>query len=106
MGNHGGSPATAGISFRTLNRSYIPHVFAGRITVFRLTWLPRGRDYNATMGWDSLAADGVELYQVAGYHNALLFAPRVGGLGKTLQRCLTAAHTAILTETSSRDLEV
>ena len=54
---------------RAIHRSYMPQVFAGRITVFRPTWLPLGRAYDPTMGWGNLAADGVEIYEVPGYHN-------------------------------------
>jgi thioesterase domain-containing protein len=89
---------------RAIHRSYIPQVFAGRITVFRPTWLPLGRAYDPTMGWGDLAADGVEICEVPGSHNALVFEPRVRGLAKLLRSCLAEAHAAVQVETQSADM--
>jgi hypothetical protein len=81
--------------------SYVPQVFAGRITVFRPTCLPLGRTDDPTMGWSTLAADGVDLYEVPGYHNALVFEPRVRGLAKLLRSCLAEAQAAAQVGTQS-----
>jgi hypothetical protein len=91
---------------RTLRYSYIPHVFAGRITVFRPTWLPLGRAYDPTMGWGNLAADGVELYEVPGYHSSLVFEPRVRGLAKLLRSCLVESQAAVHVKTQSQGMHI
>ena len=95
---------------RAIHRSYIPQVFAGRITVFRPTWLPLGRAYDPTMGWGDLAADGVEIYEVPGSHNALVFEPRVRGLAtllraaslKPMRRCMWRHKAKICTSEAPR----
>ncbi len=91
---------------RAIHRSYMPQVFAGRITVFRPTWLPLGRAYDPTMGWGDLAADGVEIYAVPGSHNALVFEPRVRGLATLLRSCLAEAQVAVHVETQSQDMHI
>ena len=58
------------------------------------------------MGWGNLAADGVEIYEVPGYHNALVFEPRVRGLAKLLRSCLAEAHAAVHVETQSQDMHI
>ena len=96
-----------GIAFpRAIHRSYMPQVFAGRITVFRPTWLPLGRAYDPTMGWSNLAAGGVEIYAVPGYHNALVFEPRVRGLATLLRSCLAEVQAAVHVETQSQDMHI
>jgi thioesterase domain-containing protein len=91
---------------RALRQSYVPQVFAGRITVFRPTWLPLGSADDPTMGWGDLAADGVDLYEVPGYHNALVFEPRVRGLAKLLRSCLAETQAAMQVETQGHDKHI
>jgi thioesterase domain-containing protein len=96
----GGQRADA--SARPMRPAYIPRVLTGRITVFRPSWFPIGRAYDPTMGWENFATDGVDLYEVTGSHQSLIFEPRVRGLAQLLRSSLAEAQTAMHIESSSK----
>jgi thioesterase domain-containing protein len=91
---------SADASPRPMRPSYIPQVLTGRITVFRPSWFPIGRAYDPTMGWETFATDGVDLYEVTGYHQSLIFEPRVRGLARLLRSSLAEAQAAMQIELS------
>jgi hypothetical protein len=54
------------------------------------------------MGWENFATDGVDLYEVTGSHQSLIFEPRVRGLAQLLRSSLAEAQTAMHIESSSK----
>nr|WP_275900411.1 non-ribosomal peptide synthetase [Pyxidicoccus trucidator] len=62
---------------------YEPGTYGGRVTLVRAseTRVPTGEDG----GWASLAAGGVEVYELSGDHHSILRAPAVEALARTLQ---------------------
>ena len=81
---------------------YSPQILAGRIAVFRPSWLPIGQADNPTMGWETLTTDGVDLYTVPGFFQSLLREPRVRGLARLLQHSLAETYAAMHIESSDK----
>jgi thioesterase domain-containing protein len=74
-------------------RSYVPGPYGGLVTLFRANSRPRGYDMDPTLGWSQLAARGVEVFDVPGYHGALVYEPRVAALAGKLRVCLQREGT-------------
>ena len=78
---------------------YRPRLYPGRITLFRAPLVPRiahleshpARDDRAR-GWGELSAEPVEVHDVAGDHQTMMFEPLVKTLADRLQRCLDGAQ--------------
>jgi amino acid adenylation domain-containing protein len=77
-------------------RAYDPSPFAGRIVLFKtiesdeehkLTTLVE-KNSDSAFGWSELAAEGVEVYTVAGSHQTVVLEPHVADLGNQLKRFL------------------
>ena len=77
--------------------------YAGRITLFMLAqrsamsdslFDPALGDISPFLGWDSVAADGVERYDLQGEHLTILREPFVRELGKRLRQCLDREQLA------------
>jgi len=87
--------STAFASMRAA-RSYKAQSYPGRVTLFRVTepWEGGGRD--PYLGWDGVAAGGVEVYEVPGDHFTLLEEPHVEMLAAQLKSRLdqTQAHSS------------
>jgi thioesterase domain-containing protein len=70
--------------------SYRPNLYAGRITQFR----PK-KEYawyqTSDMGWDNLAAEGVEDHVLSVYPAGMLVEPFVSTLGAELKVCINKA---------------
>jgi thioesterase domain-containing protein len=79
--------STAFASMRAA-RSYKAQSYPGQVTLFRVTepWNEGGRDPH--LGWDGVAAGGVEVYEVPGDHFTLLEEPHVQILAAQLKSCL------------------
>jgi hypothetical protein len=63
----------------------------GKITLIRTLDLEPGYEYDPYLGWDSLAADGIELHEVPGAHLELFSDENVSVLAKILDGCIQSA---------------
>ncbi|MFN2385463.1 MAG: amino acid adenylation domain-containing protein [Thermoanaerobaculia bacterium] len=79
-------------SVRVALKNYRPGPYGGKVTLFRANAGPRGYDLDPSLGWNELAARGVEVFDVPGRHGALVYEPRVATLAKKLRACLDTAH--------------
>jgi amino acid adenylation domain-containing protein len=72
--------------------SYFPRPIAGRLTVFRAKTeqLEAGEAY---LGWENLAAGGVEVHEVPGTHMTLMQMPQVRELAQQLAKCIHGAES-------------
>lgn len=70
---------------------YVPSAYPGRLTLFRASKRALGATLDPTLGWGRLAAGGVEIHEVPGYHGAIVSEPRVRFLVEPLRACLTRA---------------
>ncbi|MBA3767013.1 MAG: hypothetical protein H0W99_08505 [Acidobacteria bacterium] len=73
---------------------YKPQVYPGRVTLFRAKTQLLGIYNDPAMGWDGLAAEGVEIHELPGYHGAMMAEPRVRFLAEKLKDCLAKARAA------------
>jgi thioesterase domain-containing protein len=69
--------------------TYVPQPYAGRLVLFRATKV----DADPRLGWDGLATEGIEVYDVPGKHNTIetegmLTEPHVSVLAEKLKACL------------------
>jgi thioesterase domain-containing protein len=69
--------------------SYAPERYAGSVTLFRASErdVPEAPQ-DETLGWSSVAADGVELHMVPGNHFTMIAQPNVQALAEGLVTCL------------------
>jgi amino acid adenylation domain-containing protein len=74
--------------------SFVPRIYDGRITVFRVANQPATRIRSHTLGWDSRSTDGVDVEIVPGGHQTLLREPHV--------KVLASRLTAILADIEAR----
>jgi amino acid adenylation domain-containing protein len=82
-------------------RFYVPQVYDGRVTIFRATeqdpWLVKlfeqsGVDMNdPTLGWGQLSSESVEVYDVPGGHEQIVYEPHVRVLAKRLREAIAKA---------------
>jgi len=70
-------------------REYVPRVYSGRVTLFRASKRPAGYNNDRDLGWGELAAGGVEIHEIPGYHGSIVREPRVRILTERLQQCLS-----------------
>jgi len=76
---------------------FVPRVYPGRISVFRVRKQPLNRIREASLGWAAIARDGVVIHVVPGKHGMnVLKEPNVQGLAEELQKCLLAEPDAPL----------
>ena len=71
---------------------YTPKPYAGKITLFRAHKQPSGIHPDPLMGWGSVAAGGLDVHEVPGYHGAIVYEPRVKILAEKLAACLDQAQ--------------
>lgn len=71
---------------------YVPQVYPGRVTLFRATKQPPGFSGDLGLGWTRVAGGGLEVYEVPGYHGAIVYEPRIKLLAKELKCCLERAQ--------------
>jgi amino acid adenylation domain-containing protein len=72
--------------------SYVPEKYTGAITLFRaserdVSEVPQGE----TLGWESVAKDGVEVHMAPGNHVTMIAQPNVQTLADLLSTCLQRA---------------
>ncbi len=70
-------------------KDFIPPVFDGRITVFRIRRQPFWRVRDDSLGWRARAAQGVEIHEVPGEHHTILSEPHVQVLARKLTECIS-----------------
>ena len=90
----GTSSHGAAASDRAAINDYVPKVYPGRMTLFRASQQPAGYNYTPQLGWEGLAAEGVEVHDLPGYYGSILIEPRVRILAAQLQACLDKAQDA------------
>jgi thioesterase domain-containing protein len=77
-------------------RTYTPSPFAGRIILFKTNEPEHAneftdeeeKNFDPAFGWSKLAAEGVEVYTLAGSHQKVILEPYVSNLATLLKRCL------------------
>jgi thioesterase domain-containing protein/acyl carrier protein len=67
---------------------YIPQPYRGRVTLFRASEEAAADSQDLTLGWQELAAEGVDLHWVPGNHLNMVREPHVQVLAKQLRACL------------------
>jgi amino acid adenylation domain-containing protein len=75
-------------------KRHVLQVYPGTITLFRASKQPLGIVPDPLLGWNGLATEGVEVYEVTGDHLSMLQEPRVQELATQLCECLRQARTA------------
>jgi FkbH-like protein len=76
-------------------RSYVPGSYSGSITLFRATRQPPWILPSRTLGWESLAAGGVQVYDTPGHHADLVRDPRARVLAAQLDDALAKAQDCV-----------
>ncbi len=69
--------------------NYVPQPYPGQITLFYSHEWSLKHSSATTLG--KFAENGVEVYEIPGYHDTLFVEPQVGMLGEQLKRCLDNA---------------
>jgi thioesterase domain-containing protein len=69
-------------------RSYKAQPYSGRVTLFRATEPWKEDDCGTRLGWEGVAAGGMEVHEVPGDHFTLLEEPHVQILAAQLKACL------------------
>jgi amino acid adenylation domain-containing protein len=82
------------VALKTL-REYVPQSYPGHVTLFRASRRNRGSDNDPDLGWSKLAAGGVEIHEIPGYHGSIMMEPRVRILAEQLQTCLSQTHQSM-----------
>lgn len=62
--------------------------FGGRLVLFRADKQPLGIYPDPFLGWNTVAGDQIEVYEVPGHHTSIIYEPRVHILAKQLNRIL------------------
>jgi thioesterase domain-containing protein len=73
---------------------YMPQIYPGRVTLFRAKTQLLGVFPDPTLGWDGLAAEGLEIHEIPGFHGAMMAEPRVRFMAEKLADCLAKARAA------------
>jgi amino acid adenylation domain-containing protein len=68
--------------------NFVPRIYPGKITVFRVRHQPLNRIRDLRLGWGKLAAGGVDIHAIPGTHHTVLSEPDVQGLAEELKKCL------------------
>ncbi|MEY4518514.1 MAG: hypothetical protein RLZZ499_1113, partial [Cyanobacteriota bacterium] len=73
--------------------NYIPSVYEGKITIFRVKTDPTKNFYQpvAKCGWSELSNQEIEVYDCTGDHYTFIEEPHVQSLARQLQSCLVSA---------------
>jgi amino acid adenylation domain-containing protein len=75
-------------------RGYVPQVYPGRVTLFRASKRLAGYNNDPDLSWGELAAGGVEVHEIPGYHGSIVMEPRVRILAEQLQACLSKSQAS------------
>jgi amino acid adenylation domain-containing protein len=80
-------------------REYVPDVYPGHLTLFRASKQPAGYNTDRDLGWEKLAAGGVEVHEIPGYHGSIVMEPRVRILADQLRAYLFQSQESTYTKT-------
>jgi thioesterase domain-containing protein len=72
--------------------NYVPQVYPGRIILFLSSEAPERAFYDRRLGWNEMAAEGLEVHVVPGNHDTLFGEPYVRILAQKLRACLQKAQ--------------
>jgi phthiocerol/phenolphthiocerol synthesis type-I polyketide synthase E len=81
---------------------YSPRIYPGRLTLFRVSKQTRRLPFDPALGWEGLAEEGIQDYEVFGYHKNILKQPNVRALSEKLRYCLQQSQA---TETHEKKTE-
>jgi amino acid adenylation domain-containing protein len=71
--------------------AYKPHVYPGRITLFRAENPDDGGRYAADHGWTEFAKGGIEMHDIPGTHSTIFARANIRPLAEKLDACIRAA---------------
>jgi thioesterase domain-containing protein len=73
---------------------YEPGTYEGKVAIFRAARQMIGVRRDPTMGWGSRISGDIEVHTVPGFHDSILFGPRLLHLAELLNESLAAARVA------------
>ena len=65
--------------------NYVPQPYSGRITLFRANEQPPGFYRDPHFGWGSIASNGLDIYEMPGYHADIVKSPL---LAEKMRECI------------------
>ena len=74
-------------------RNYQPQPYQGKIIFFQAAEKLPGMDSDSSSGWDEFATRGLDIHQVPGNHENMVFDPHARVLAEKLKRCLEMAES-------------
>jgi amino acid adenylation domain-containing protein len=80
----------AGPTFGRSYTDYRPKAYAGRVALFRASRQPLGIESDPLLGWGEVLTGDVEVYEVPGHHDSILFPPRIHLLAARLGAVMPA----------------
>src|SRR5262249_2892311 len=72
-------------------KSYQPRLYAGRITLLRAANPTGNYEFSSHLGWNKVANEGVEIYDIPCSHETLFLEPHVQVVAEKLASCIEAA---------------
>lgn len=75
-------------TFERSYRNYRPEPYDGRVILFRAARQPLGIRPDPVIGWRSILTGELEVHQIPGYHDSILFSPRLDTLASLLKDAL------------------
>ncbi|HEY3319844.1 MAG TPA: AMP-binding protein [Planctomycetota bacterium] len=79
---------------RAARERYAVRPYRGRVTLFRASHYSQEFRPDPHLGWDGIALDGLEVFEVPGYHSSIFIAPRVCVLADHLRDCIEKVQAA------------
>lgn len=74
-----------------LMTDYVPQPYPGRLTIFQTRKL-NAADQDSHIGWEGLAAEGMEVHEIPAYFRGILVEPFVKSLAEQLEACLKSTE--------------
>jgi thioesterase domain-containing protein len=65
-----------------------PRRFGGRMVLFKADKQPLGIYPDPFLGWDTVAGNQIEVYEVPGHHTSIIYEPRVQSLASRFNHIL------------------
>jgi len=81
-------------AYMEAQKRYQPQIYPGRLTLFRAKDIQAHNAHaGAFLGWDGLAADGIDVHEMPGGHDDFVLEPHVFALVTELKTCLARADS-------------